>query len=70
MLLISTKIQKGAKFVGIASIEPCGTEDVYNMEVVGNHNLSIFNGLVVHNCMDEIRYFCNTVLRRRIRDDE
>jgi hypothetical protein len=41
-------------------------EDVYNMEVIGTHNFSVNGGLIVHNCMDDIRYFVNTILRKKI----
>jgi hypothetical protein len=32
------------------------------MEVKKHHNFLINGGLVAHNCMDDIRYFCNTIL--------
>lgn len=53
-------------FVGIKSIRPAGIEDVYNMEVKKHHNFLINGGLVAHNCMDDIRYFCNTILKDQI----
>ncbi|HHV32241.1 MAG TPA: hypothetical protein GXX74_07525 [Clostridiales bacterium] len=34
------------------------------MEVDGYHNFAVNGGLIVHNCMDEIRYFVNTVTVR------
>ena len=34
------------------------------MEVDEHHNFSVNGGVIVHNCMDETRYMCNTVLRR------
>ena len=40
-------------------------EDVYNMEVIGTHNFAVNGGVIVHNCMDDIRYFVNTVLRHK-----
>ncbi len=30
------------------------------MEVDDNHNFAIADGLIVHNCMDAMRYFVNT----------
>ena len=38
-----------------------GYADVYNMEVEGNHNFAINGGLIVHNCMDSMRYFVKTM---------
>lgn len=37
-----------------------GVENVYNMEVEENHNFAVNGGLIVHNCMDNIRYFVAT----------
>lgn len=51
----------------VKSVEQDGEEPVYNMEVDGNHNFSVNGGLIVHNCMDETRYFVYTVLRRYVR---
>jgi hypothetical protein len=39
-----------------------GEEDVYNMEVDIHHNFSINKGLIVHNCLDSLRYYINTIL--------
>lgn len=33
-------------------------EDVYNMEVDKYHNFAVNGGLIVHNCMDCLRYIC------------
>ena len=44
----------------IISVRDAGYEDVYNMEVEDNHNFTIVGGLVVHNCMDAVRYFVKT----------
>lgn len=41
----------------IKKIEPAGRADVYNMEVDGTHNFAVENGIIVHNCYDETRYF-------------
>ena len=46
--------------VRIASIQLDGVEDVYNMEVLGTHNFAVNGGLIVHNCMDAVRYFVMT----------
>ena len=64
ILLINTKKQNTVAFVGISSIKECGHQDVYNMEVKGHHNFSICGGFIVHNCMDAIRYYCYTIIRR------
>lgn len=44
------------KFGKIAKIEKLPREPVYNMEVATVHNFSVEGGLIVHNCMDEVRY--------------
>jgi len=51
-------------YVGVASVKKIGRESVYNMEVDEHHNFSVNGGMIVHNCMDDTRYMCNTVLRR------
>lgn len=53
------------KSVGIVSIRRIGNADVYNMEVENNHNFAVNGGLIVHNCMDDIRYFAYTILKYR-----
>ena len=55
---------KKAKLVKINNIRYVGKKDVYNMEVKDHHNFSVNGGLIVHNCMDMIRYFSYTVARR------
>ena len=55
------------QYVGIKAIRKLGAEPVYNMEVETYHNFSVNGGIIVHNCMDAIRYFCMTVLRREIK---
>lgn len=67
MKQINTKKQNTVKIV---AIEECGEEAVYNMEVEDNHNFSINNGLIVHNCMDETRYFCKTMRLAQKREFE
>lgn len=62
----NTKIQDIAhryvEAVRVVSIKPVGRADVYNMEVAEHHNFSVNGGVIVHNCMDDIRYLVNTVL--------
>ena len=43
-------------FVQLESITKLKNEDVFNMEVEENHNFVINDGLIVHNCIDSIRY--------------
>ena len=65
MLRTNTKRQNAVHLVGIVKIEIEPNEDVYNMEVIGTHNFSVNGGVIVHNCMDDIRYFVNTVLKNK-----
>ena len=53
-------------YVGIKGIKPAGREPVFNMEVDGTHCFSVNGGAIVHNCMDDIRYFSFTVLRQKL----
>ena len=55
--LQSTNIIKGKRVItaNVKSIKKVGKADVYNMEVEKYHNF-IANGIVVHNCIDAIRY--------------
>lgn len=55
----------GISYVGIQGIKPCGKQPVYNMEVDQHHNFSVNGGVIVHNCMDDIRYFVMTILRHK-----
>lgn len=48
------------EFVKISDIRLAGNRPVYNMEVEEYHNFSINGGIIVHNCMDAVRYFVNT----------
>ena len=65
MLRTNTKRQNAVHLVGIAKIEIEPNEDVYTMEVIGTHTFSVNGGVIVHNCMDDIRYFVNTVLKNK-----
>lgn len=42
----------------ISAIIPAGAEPVYNMEVQDTHDFVVNNGIVAHNCYDEVRYIC------------
>lgn len=47
-------------YVGVAKIERIPNTDVYNMEVDGTHCFAVNGGIIVHNCMDAVRYFVRT----------
>lgn len=40
----------------VSSIEYIGKADVYNMEVEEYENYSVEGGLIIHNCIDALRY--------------
>ena len=65
-LRTNTKKQNAVHLVGVAKIEIEPNEDVYNMEVIGTHNFAVNGGVIVHNCMDDIRYFCNTIMKNKV----
>ena len=48
-------------FEEVVSVHVAGYADVYNMEVAANHNFAVNGGLIVHNCMDAMRYFVHTM---------
>ena len=54
-----------SNLVSVDKMEREPNEDVYNMEVMGTHNFAVNGGVIVHNCMDDVRYFVNTVLRHK-----
>lgn len=60
---------KGLRFVRVVQVEQDGEESVYNMEVEDNHNFAVNGGMIVHNCMDAVRYFIKTkhILRQNRR---
>ena len=62
----NTKKQNDVHLVGVAKIEVEPNEDVYNMEVMGTHNFAVNGGVIVHNCMDDIRYFANTIMKNKV----
>ena len=49
----------------VVSIEYVGVRPVYNMEVPSVQRFSIAGGLLVHNCIDAIRYALGPLIRRR-----
>ena len=46
----------GTRFVAVQKVSPIGKQPVYNMEVQDHHNFLVQGGLVVHNCIDAVRY--------------
>ncbi|CAJ0596463.1 unnamed protein product [Cylicocyclus nassatus] len=46
----------------VTEIKPAGVEDVFNLEVDCYHNFCVNGGLVVHNCIDAIRYACQYLM--------
>lgn len=61
----NTEKRGSVNLAKVAKIEEINNEDVYNMEVVGTHNFAVNGGLIVHNCMDECRYLCYTIMRHK-----
>lgn len=61
--------QNIARTARVIEIAEDGEEDVYNMEVDGTHCFAVNGGLIVHNCMDSTRYFVNTIMRHKVRED-
>ena len=60
-LPINTQKPNTVKLIGVKSVKLDGNADVYNMEVEDNHNFAVNGGLIVHNCMDSLRYFVKTM---------
>lgn len=50
------------RYARVTSVKYAGKADVYNMEVENHHNLSVSGGLIVHNCLDALRYFVKTLI--------
>ena len=46
-----------SKFMKVKSVRYAGRADVYNMEVEDTHDFVVQGGVVVHNCLDDARYF-------------
>ena len=42
--------------VVVDSVQLDSVEPVYNLEVDGTHCFSVFGGVIIHNCMDAMRY--------------
>lgn len=40
-------------------------EDVYDLEVKRVHNFAVNDGIIVHNCIDAVRYSCNNLIGTR-----
>lgn len=49
-------------FVPVKAVRSAGREPTYNMEVDGFHNFSVNDGIVVHNCVDALRYVISTTI--------
>lgn len=47
---------KSPQRVRVKAVRFVGYEDVYNMEVDRQHNFAVNNGVIVHNCIDALRY--------------
>ena len=52
-------------FAGIKKITRLPPEPVYNMEVEHMHNFSVHGGLIVHNCIDALRYSLDSEITLR-----
>ena len=50
-------------FARVKGVKRMGTADVYNMEVDGTHCFAVNGGLIVHNCVDSLRYAIEGVRR-------
>ena len=77
-MLINTQNQKpvqdlapiDSKHKGVVTSRPMsitfvGYEDVYNMEVKDTHNFAVNEGIIVHNCIDAVRYGLEADMTRR-----
>ena len=49
-------IKKEGRMLKIKTIKPKGKADVYCMNVDKYHNFSVEGGLIIHNCLDALRY--------------
>jgi hypothetical protein len=47
--------------IRIVKLQPCGSEEVYDLTVPRVENFTINGGIVVHNCVDADRYFIVTL---------
>ena len=55
-VVVPVLTNKEVKYSKVKSVKYAGKSDVYNMEVQTYHNFSVNNGLIVHNCIDALRY--------------
>lgn len=44
------------EFVKVKSVKYLGKQNVYNMEVETHHNYAVNGGMIIHNCIDALRY--------------
>ena len=44
------------RYVKVKAITKQQNEDVYNLEADKYHNFAVNGGIIVHNCMDALRY--------------
>lgn len=44
------------RYVKVKTITKQQNEDVYNLEADKYHNFAVNGGIIVHNCMDAMRY--------------
>ena len=65
----NTRTQNTVRVAKVVEIAEDGEEAVYNMEVDETHCFAVNGGLIVHNCMDSTRYFVNTIMRHKVRED-
>lgn len=49
----------------IIDINDVGKQKVYDATIINTHNYICNNGFISHNC-DCIRYYCNTIMKKRI----
>ena len=48
----------GTRAVAVLRVEEAGSGDVYCLAVDDLHSFALANGVIVHNCYEEVRYFC------------
>jgi len=56
---------KEPKIEKIKSIKFHSIQDVYNMEVETHHNYAVEGGLIIHNCIDSLRYSCSKFYKQK-----
>lgn len=44
--------------MAVLRVEEAGSGDVYCLAVDDLHSFALANGVIVHNCYEEVRYFC------------